>query len=112
MPPDHAGDPAAAHLWDHPQVARALHDAIAELAATGVDATLAEALVYDALAHQARDRAAHAVINARDQGRTWRDIAEAFNQAISTVRHRFDPSTIDRRRASVARRRSDGRIKP
>ena len=112
MPPDHAGDPAAAHFWDHPQVARALQQTVTELTATGVDATLAKALVYDALAQQARDRTAHAVVEARDQGRTWRDIAEAFNQATSTVRHRFDPTTIERRRASVARRRSDGRIKP
>ena len=109
----HPGTDAAARLWGQPAVARALADAVEDLATTsGIDPELAEAVLLDALRQHLHGQATAAVQRARAHELTWPQIAEAFDQSTSTVRHRFDPQTIERRRESVDRRRREGRLRP
>jgi hypothetical protein len=96
----------AARLLDEAPVSDALGRAAAHLRSSGVEPSVAEAVVLDALAREARRRTGEAVRDARTAGVPWAHIAEAFGLATSTVRHRFDPGTMARRRAYEERRRS------
>jgi DNA invertase Pin-like site-specific DNA recombinase len=104
---DDTPDTLAADLLDGAPVDGALRRSADRLASSGVPPQVAEAVVLDAVAREARRRAIEAVRDARSAGVPWADIAQAFGLSTSTVRHRFDAGTIARRREYEERKRSE-----
>ena len=107
MDDDHAGRADATRFWDEPRVQKALQAAIERIQQRhGLDEPTARAALYEAVSSQAHTKAATAVEQAREQGTTWRALANALATSISGVRHRYDARVIQQRRNSEQRRRA------